>query len=116
MKTDYGGHDMRHYDNVYAYAGKVLGVCGTQPGHEDYFFNNRCVMTGERVGGCLPTVQMHSNQYFTASGNVTECRMSLQEAQAEGNDGNSTKDTLPSDEVILSWARELLSISSVVAS
>merc|ERR1719428_252494 len=36
MKNDFGGHDNHHYNNVYAYVGQGLGVCGQQPGHEDY--------------------------------------------------------------------------------
>ena len=45
MKNDFGGHDNHHYGNIYAYAGEGLGVCSQQPGHEDFFYGNKVVVT-----------------------------------------------------------------------
>ena len=32
-----GGHDNHHTDNIYAYIGYAMGVCGALDGHEDVF-------------------------------------------------------------------------------
>ncbi len=87
-------------------------MCSQLDGHEDYFFNNKLVMTGKDVGGftCSGTGKtvVHSNQYFTVDGNVTECKMSLADWQSEGEDKGSTAAKLPEDDVIIGWAKELL--------
>ena len=112
MKNDFGGHDNHHYDNVYAYVGEALGVCGQQPGHEDYFYGNRVVLTGSNVGGFAcdgPTKTLvHDNAYYTESGNVSECKMDFKDWQAKGNDKGSTVAKFPADDIIVGWAQELL--------
>jgi len=113
MKNDFGGHDNHHYNNVYAYVGQGLGVCGQQPGHEDYYYGNRAVITGTNVGGfaCTGNAKsvVHDNQYFTTSGKISECGMDLSAWQAKGNDANSTVAAIPADSVIIGWAKDLLS-------
>lgn len=114
MKNDFGGHDNHHYDNVYAYVGQALGVCGMLDGHEDVFRNNRVVMTGSKVGGpqCAAPgkTDMSNNAYYTPSGDVSECGSSLSDWQAKDstNDPNSTVAKTPSDETIIGWARDVL--------
>ena len=112
MKNDYGGHDNHMYDNVYGYVGQGLGVCAALDGHEDYFYGNRVVMTGDNVGSLScqapgKTV-VHDNQYYTPSGGVTECGKPLATWQGAGNDKGSTVATLPADATIISWGKELL--------
>ena len=51
-------------DNVYAYAGRALGVDGTLKNHEDYFYGNKVVLTGTDVGG--PQVR-YGDEKFIAS-------------------------------------------------
>jgi len=118
MKNDFGGHDNHHFNNVYAYVGQGMGVCGTLPGHEDYFYNNKVVMTQSgSTGGpqCSePKTQMHDNQYFTPAGTVKECGMPLADAVKKGLDTGSTVASLPSDSTILGWARALLSMKTEV--
>merc|ERR1719506_2998702 len=46
MKNDFNGHDNHHHDNLYAYIGLGLGICGNLPGHEDKFYNNRVIQLG----------------------------------------------------------------------
>ena len=53
---------------------------------------------------------VHDNAYFTSSGNVTECSQSLANWQAAGNDAGSTAATIPDDDTIIGWARELLAM------
>lgn len=112
MKNDFGGHDNHHYNNTYAYVGKGLGVCSQLDGHEDYYYNNKVVMTGNDVGGFTCSgagkTVVHDNQYFTASGSVTECKMDLAAWQAKGEDKGSSVAKLPEDATIIAWAKELL--------
>jgi len=115
MKTDFGGHDNQHFGNIYAFAGKGLSVTGTLEGHEDYFYENKVVLTGKSVGNAQcadPKTQMHDNQYFQFAEKVTLCDVDLAEAQSEGMDKGSTVSAIPTDEVILGWAAELLGIQS----
>jgi hypothetical protein len=112
MKNDVGGHDNHHFNNIYGYVGKGLGVCGQQPGHEDQFYGNKLVTTGGDVGGfacdgAAKTV-VHDNSYFTSSGGITECKKDLKDWQAAGNDKGSTVAKLPDDGTIIGWAKDLL--------
>ena len=112
MKNDFGGHDNHHYRNVYAYVGEGLGVCSQLPGHQDFFYANRVVLTRANVGGfaCEGDAKtvVHDNSYFTSSGNVSECKMDLHAWQARGNDRGSTVARLPADREIIGWARQML--------
>ncbi len=40
MKSDFGGHDNIHHDNVYAYYGQGFGICNQIKGHPDSFYSN----------------------------------------------------------------------------
>merc|ERR1711918_38649 len=87
MKNDFGGHDNHHYNNIYAFAGRAMGVTTILPGHEDQFYGNKVVLTGTDVGGVQcdgATTQFHDNSYFTPSGQLMECGGSLAQAQAKG--------------------------------
>ena len=49
MKNDFGGHDNHHYNNIYAYLTsvgcyRVTANGGQLAGHNDYFYNNTCVI------------------------------------------------------------------------
>ena len=63
-----------------------MSVSAQNQGHADMFYGNKVVMTGSSVGnfGCSGAGQtvVHSNAYFTASGQVTECHMDLATWQA----------------------------------
>jgi hypothetical protein len=115
MKNDFGGHDNHHRNNIYAYVGRALGVCGMLDGHEDVFSGNKVVMTGSNVGGpqCKPPgkTQMSDNAYFTPDGTVSECGMSLADWQEKGDsEKGSTAAKTPSDDTIIGWAKEKLGI------
>ena len=82
------------------------------PGHEDHFENNTVVMTGTDVGGFTcdgdgKTI-LSNNQYYTPTGEVTECGVSLAEWQAKGEDPGSTVADVPDDMTIIRWAKDLL--------
>jgi len=46
MKNDFNGHDNHHHDNLYAFIGVGVGVCGALPTHEDKFYNNKVIQLG----------------------------------------------------------------------
>jgi len=111
MKNDFGGHDNWHFGNIYAFAGQAMGLTTTLPGHEDYFFKNKVVLTGTNVGGVMcqePSTKLWDNEYFTPTGQITECGRSLLDSQALGLDRGSSVNATPADATILGWARQLL--------
>jgi len=117
MKNDFGGHDNHHFGNIYAYVGRALGVTGTLVAHEDYFYENKVVLTNNQVGGVqcsgAKTV-LHDNSYFTPDATLVECGGNLTLAQAKGFDIGSTVASVPSDDTVLRWASELLTIGAPV--
>merc|ERR1712232_1523237 len=115
LKSDFGGHDNRHQDNILAYSERALWTTvGPLKGHENWFVGNKVFMTQfdighlkcEGVGGTV----LHDNEYYTSNGTVFECGMPLAEWQAAGNDVGSVAKTLPSDDVIIGLAREKLGV------
>merc|ERR1719198_1632747 len=52
LKSDFGGHDNHHMNNIYAYVGDAVFYYDdyTQNGHQDVFTDNKVVLTGEDVG------------------------------------------------------------------
>lgn len=111
MKNDYGGHDNRHYNNIYAYVGTGFKICSQLKGHEDYFFNNTVVMTNDgnygnpKCSGDGMTV-LHDNKIYTPNGKVTECKMTLAEWQAKGNDLRTTANKTPADSDLVRMIKE----------
>ena len=64
-----------------------------------------------QVGGpqCeTPATVMHDNAYFTTTGEMTECKTSLEDWQKQGHELNSTVASIPADDTIIAWAKELL--------
>lgn len=115
MKNDFGGHDNHHFNNIYAYVGRGFGIVGQLKGHEDYFYNNTVVMTRDGAYG-NPTCSgdgktvVHDNKIYTPNGKVTECKMSLRDWQAKGNDPGTTVAKTPDDETVIDDARRLLEL------
>lgn len=115
LKNDFGGHDNHHFRNIYAYAGHCWGDGAKQiDGHEDYIYDNRCVLGGSDVGSvtCSGTGKsvLYNNKYYNEKGEVTECGSSLADWQAKDpkNDPGSKVSKLPDDMIIIGWAEELL--------
>ena len=117
MKNDFGGHDNHHYNNIYAYVGRGFGINGQLDGHEDYFYNNTVVMTGTGDYG-NPTCDgqgktvLHDNRIYNKDGKVTECKMSLADWQAKGNDPGTTGAVWPDDDVLVQMTKQLLDLPS----
>lgn len=116
MKSDFGGHDNRHYNNIYAYSNSGISFYNLQlKGHEDYFYNNTVVQNYDGNYGnqqckgiALPV--LHDNKIYTPSGNVTECGMSLAKWQARGNDLGTVARKWPQDDDLIMMAKKLLEI------
>lgn len=87
-------------------------MCSTLAGHEDLYAGNKVVLTGGDVGGLTcdgpSKTDVHDNQYFTPTGDITECKQPLAKWQAAGNDKGSSVAKIPSDETIIGWAKALL--------
>merc|ERR1712222_135668 len=94
LKSDFGGHDNHHFNNIYAGVGRALSVTGTLPEHQDKFYSNK--------------------SFFTPSGKVTVCGKSLAEAQEAGLDTGSSVATTPLDEEIIAWGKKLLGIEDQI--
>ena len=115
MKNDFGGHDNWHFNNIYAYVGRGFGINGQYPGHEDYFYNNSVVMTRDGDYGnpqCTDPGKtiVHDNRIYTPNGKVTECKMTLEEWQAKGNDQGTTAAKWPDDDALVKMIQQLLDI------
>ena len=117
MKNDFGGHDNHHYNNIYAYVGTGFKINSQLDGHEDYFYNNTVVMTGTGDYG-NPTCDgqgktvLHDNRIYNKDGKVTECKMSLADWQAKGNDPGTTGAVWPDDDVLVQMTKQLLDLPS----
>ena len=115
MKNDFGGHDNHHYNNIYAYVINGFGINDQLSGHEDYFYNNTVVMTRDgdyghgTCDGPGKTV-VHDNRIYSPNGKITECKMSLSEWQAKGNDPGTTASKWPDDKELEGMGRWLLNI------
>jgi len=113
MKSDFGGHDNHHHDNIYAYVGKGYSLSGQLTGHEDYFYKNKVILQNDGTygtGTCTgpgKTV-VHDNSVFSPNAAISECNMPLAQWQARGNDPGSTAAVLPSDDTLTSWIQTLL--------
>ena len=89
-------------------------MTGTLEGHEDYYYNNKAVITGTDVGSltCSGTGKtvVHDNEYYTPTGDITECQSSLADWQKAGNDKGSSVGEIPSDDTIIGWGRAALGV------
>ena len=117
MKNDFGGHDNRHFNNIYAYIAEGFHDIAQRKGHEDYFYENTVVMTkdGDIGRGNLwcsgdGKMVLHDNKIYTPTGKVTECGMALADWQAKGNDPGTTVTTLPEDDDLVKMIKNLLDI------
>ena len=120
MKNDFNGHDNHHFDNLYAFIGKGMGICGNLPAHEDKFYNNRVIQLSSGAPysfdcSCMKTKtcpQIHDNKIFTPDGTISGkvCGMDMAALQKAGIDVGSSVQKHPSDETVISWARELLGL------
>ena len=79
MKSDFGGHDNIHHDNVYAYYNQGFGICNQIKGHPDSFYSNHVVQNGDGGYGsgqqCTTTADVdatvvHDNSIYTPNAQV----------------------------------------------
>ena len=116
MKSDFGGHDNHHHDNVYAYVNSAMGICNQLKGHADAYFNNHVVSNANSYGGgqeCTTTASVdativHNNTMYTPDGTFNECGKTLAQWQAAGNDPGTVVLPTPDDATLLALARGVL--------
>ena len=119
LKSDFNGHDNRHFENVYINSHNCVEICAQAPGHEDAFYNNTCILPDANPGqqydyahfqGSKPTdpglPRVHSNRVFTPSGLANESGLPIR----AWHDRGTTVARLPPDDVILAMARAVLQL------
>jgi len=122
LKSDFGGHDNRHSNNVYAYiTGSCMGDGSNQlEDHEDWFMGNRCVLMdggdygGFPVDGGWPL--MGGNEVYARNAEAVDSLGLNGETMAEfqskypGVDDGSKAYSLDgvSEQDIVDWGRKLL--------
>ena len=110
LKSDFGGHDNHHDNNVYAYVGSCFGA-----GNNLRFQNNSCVLRGDHgySSDCrLPAgMEVSGNSVFTPGGKLAVCgAKSLTDWVAQGHDKGSSLHGMPTDDALVAMGRELLGI------
>jgi len=118
LKSDFGGHDNRHFNNIYLWIPLGFDIMNEQlPGHGHYFYQNKVILlkdgdygNGQVCSGGSKTV-VYGNEIFTPKGTVTECQMSLADWQKDGNDPGTTANVYPNDETISMWINTLFQLN-----
>jgi hypothetical protein len=124
FKMDYGGHGSTFSANLVitkTSRGACLGLGPFLRGLGDEYYNNTCVLLGdsgdESVGSvsqCDPDYNtMYDNRYYTANGTaLLGCggrKLQVESLyESHGVEERSTGAPLPSDDVLLGWARARL--------
>jgi hypothetical protein len=127
LKSDFGGHDNHHDNNIYAYLGDTALFLDTMlPGHEDRFFQNKvifarpggqpsdnlvglpCGLRNYQDGSQVITDQtlLFGNRFYTMDGMLYICGQRPEDVREESS--SSTVSRIPADEEILNDARALL--------
>jgi len=114
LKSDFGGHDNWHENNIYAYGGSAFGL-----GNNLRFVNNTCVLrSADRAvyhSDCnLPSgMQVSGNAVYIPGGNISVCGgVPLDEWVKEGHDKGSSMHPMPTDEALIAMARKLIGIKA----
>ena len=111
LKSDFGGHDNYHENNVYAYSGETFN-----PGNNLRFINNSCVIRSANGYpsdcGNLPSGMLVSgNSIYVAGGNISVCHgHPLDQWVKAGHDKGSSMHPTPSDAAVVAMGRALLQI------
>lgn len=120
LKADLGGHDNWQHHNLYAYVFPVcqvdLGGGECLPTHRNGFHNNTCIQGKDynsyvsfRCNSLDTSPVFFGNNIYNPSGKTNVCDIPLTDWQQKGHDpGTMVHKGIPSDDVILSWAAELL--------
>ena len=118
LKSDFGGHDNHHHHNMYINTDTCMNIVAQFPGHNDAFYNNTCVIYSNSSnyvsfevkgsGDSLPV--MHDNRVYTLDGNAKENGDTIAAWQAKGVDLGTTVALIPSEDELVSMARDLLNM------
>lgn len=110
MKTDFGGHDIHHYNNLYGFASGYSETMTDSRGNQ--FYGNTIVSypaRGDRCdlgpgGGLHPLCSdggMHDNTYYTQTGTACECNRVFNGTGLHG----TTSHPWPSTDTVMGWAK-----------
>lgn len=116
LKSDFGGHDNFHHDNLDLFWSYGFGIDAVVDGHADGYYNNVLWIAKDgdygRGQACTGGGATHvfNNTVYTPLGKVTECGMPLDMWQRKGNDPGTKALPYPADEVILGIARGILGL------
>ena len=119
MKSDFGGHENVHHDNIYGYMGAGFGICSQLKGHPDQFYSNHVIQRGDgsygggqacKTDSSVDATVVHDNTIYTPTADVTECGMSLAAWQAQGGDPGTVARVWPADADLLALARAMLGL------
>eukprot|EP01083_Nonionella_stella_P316553 1148432_1 len=115
MKSDFDGNNNYHYQNVYAYIGNnAYGFGGGDTGAYNEFRNNSVVFRGS--GGykstCIdvPGFVAMGNSLYNPTGKMNVCNTTLEQWVQSGHDPGTTISTMPKDEDVIQWAKDILQI------
>jgi hypothetical protein len=95
LKSDFNGHDNRHYRNVYAFVSNCWGS-----GKNNWFINNTCVANSKDGGfrsDCQDAVKISGNEVFNTEGKAPKIC-----------DKTNTFHTTPSDDDIIDMGKKVL--------
>ena len=116
LKSDFGGHDNFHHDNLDLFWSVGFGICPQIEGHADAYYNNVLYQAkdGNYGSGQACTAPgktlVWNNTVYSPTGAITECGKTLAQWQAAGNDAGTVAAPYPADDVILAIARNLLGL------
>jgi hypothetical protein len=128
LKSNFGGHDNEHSDNIYAYVGTCFygnpcQSCATPASVANATFTgNRCVFRNpngyfSNCGNFTKPVTVRDNSVYSHNGSCEVCAgkgegsaLSLEQWVAEGHDVGSSVSPWPEDAELVGWVRGKLGL------
>ena len=115
IKSDFGGHDNRHFNNIYAFTDQSMFL--VYAGANDWFIKNKVILNNEC--GYQSTCRLNekyafdmvvdNNSIYTPNGQIgSVCGMSFKQWQANGNDVLTKVFKWPSNEQLIDMVQEML--------
>jgi hypothetical protein len=123
LKSDFGGHDNLHHDNLDLFYSQGYGIVQQLPGHADSYVNNILYLDPGKTGAlsygggqvCTATptaaqspVVGNNTLWVPAGVTINECGMPLAQYQAAGGDVGTTVAAWPADAEVLAVAKTVL--------
>jgi len=117
LKSDFGGHDNYHNNNVDLFWSSGFGICQQVAGHADSYMGNYLYLAndgnyggGQTCSGDGMTL-VGGNTIWSPTGAIKECGSTLADWQAKGNDVGTTASAYPADSVVLAQVKATLKMA-----